>query len=101
MNFEDFLTLHLSEDELLTWEAICISNNHFEEPLHSKEYMSLFKATIFHNYEKGELPFAINNNAMHKFVSNYTRLKTNMHCFFADCIIENIFKKMEIFSSYF
>lgn len=54
-NFEDFLVLHSSTERVLEWVNICRECNHFASPMHSEEYMPLFKSQ-FPEYKKGELP---------------------------------------------
>ncbi len=101
MNFEDFLTLHLPQNELLEWEKICINNNHFNVPLYDKDYIPIFKENVFSDYEKGELPFSIDDKVMLNFMINYTSLRTSMHCTFADWLVNSVFKEIKIFSSFF
>ena len=54
-NFEDFLVLHCSTDRVHEWMNTCRAHNHFDIPMHSKEYETLFKDQ-FPEYKKGELP---------------------------------------------
>ena len=54
-NFEDFLVLHCSTDRVHEWMNTCRMHNHFDIPMHSKEYEFLFKDQ-FPEYKKGELP---------------------------------------------
>ena len=35
LNFEDFLIMHFSKDDVLKWQAICEERNHFCTPLSS------------------------------------------------------------------
>lgn len=54
-NFEDFLILHCTPDRVKQWVAICNAHGHIEHPLHSAEYIPLFRQ-LFPEYEKGKLP---------------------------------------------
>ncbi len=55
-NFEDFLSLHLNDDLLNSWEQICKQNHHFTTPMFAKTYESLFQ-NILSNYSKGNFPW--------------------------------------------
>lgn len=54
-NFEDFLVIHNSTERVHEWMNICREHNHFDAPMHSEEYMHLFK-NQFPEYRKGEMP---------------------------------------------
>lgn len=54
-NFEDFLVLHNSTNRVHDWLKVCREHNHFNSPMHSSEYMPLFKMQ-FPEYKKGRLP---------------------------------------------
>ncbi len=74
MNYEDFLTLHLDEKELLRWQAICEKHNHFTKPMNSAEYCPLINHhNIFGDgieYVKGALPFDLSLKKLEKAFAN-------------------------------
>lgn len=67
MNFEDFLILHENENTVSKW--IKLRGDHFEEPMHSDEYLSKFKL-IKPNYKKGELTPPIDKSRFEMMLNN-------------------------------
>lgn len=57
-NFEDFISLQLSEDKSLSWCITCNGKGHFREPLYSEEYEPLF-ISLVPGYKKGKLPIEL------------------------------------------
>lgn len=56
-NFEDFLMLHYDDSTLNKWLEKCAEKNHAANPMHSEQYVTLFKE-IFPDYQKGDLLFS-------------------------------------------
>lgn len=54
-NFEDYLILHHDYETIKLWYNISSSHNHIIQPLHSAQYLPLYRQ-LFPKYEKGELP---------------------------------------------
>ena len=82
-NFEDFLTLHMEENFLETWQRICTSNNHFLSPMHAIIYEPLFKENIIIGYEKGTMPFQITEEHLNRLWKNQDDSSILFHCDFA------------------
>lgn len=53
-NFEDFIAMHLEEDDFQTWLEMMDNENHWQSPLHSESYEPLFKEMLS-GYKKGHL----------------------------------------------
>ena len=69
-NFEDFLTLHLTNDKLNKWNEICRDKSHFENPMHAVTYEPLYKENIIGKYKKGEMPFKIDDEHIERLLKN-------------------------------
>lgn len=55
MNFEDFLILHYTEQEILALQSKLNHKNHFIKPLIAEKYEPIYK-TVIKDYSKGNLP---------------------------------------------
>lgn len=58
-NFEDFLVMHLDDDNMKIWIQECVRHSHNITPMHQDTYLPLLKNHCFKNYEKGQIPFVI------------------------------------------
>lgn len=67
MNFEDFLILHENKETISAWLKLC--GNHFNEPMHSEEYLIKFKQIVPY-YKKGELTPPIDKARFEAMLSN-------------------------------
>ena len=85
-NFEDFLATHLAEDELARWLEVCRSNGHLKTPLHSEEYISLFREVLFPQYSKGDIPFPLTQERIERMLQNQNKGDMPLHCDFANTI---------------
>ncbi len=54
-NFEDFWAMHLEDDIFQAWLNLMTAKHHWTMPLHSKDYLPLFRQTCVVGYDKGEL----------------------------------------------
>jgi len=93
MNYEDFLTMHLSSEKLNNWLFFCNKRNHFTAPSHSSEYLSEFVKFIG-NYSKGEIPFEINKQTLENLKKHQEDSSIPFKCDFADelfCLLGNNF----------
>ena len=53
-NFEDFIVMHLLDDKVEAWKAICTREGHFTSPMHAINYVPLLlKHSILPGYKKG------------------------------------------------
>ena len=85
-NFEDFLVTHLAEDELARWLEVCRSSGHLKEPLHSEQYIPLFRETLFPQYSKGDIPFPLTHECIERMLQNQDKDDMPLHCDFANTI---------------
>ncbi len=85
-NFEDFLATHLDLSRLRTWVEHCRKTRHLEAPLPSSRHIPLFRQVLFHNYEKGSLPFAFSPMVLQQMLENQAREGMPFHCDFADLV---------------
>ena len=85
-NFEDFLATHLDAEQLGEWIAICRQRHHWEVPLHSAEYLELFKTQLFADYQKGALPFELSPEMLRQMLENQNIHDCPAHCEFAEVI---------------
>lgn len=81
MNFEDFLALHTDEGVLENWFQVCSREKHHINPMTEERYMPLFKAHMFTNYQKGDIPFVINEERLNNLFKNNAKYFFN--CGFA------------------
>ena len=85
-NFEDFLTTHLAENELARWLEVCRNSGHLMTPLHSEQYIPLFRETLFPRYSKGDIPFLLTQERIERMLQNQDKGEMPLHCDFADTI---------------
>lgn len=69
MNFEDFLMLHCSREQLDSWVDLCASREHYAKPMHADEYEPLVRQ-YWPSYRKGELPFELTAERVQKMFQN-------------------------------
>jgi hypothetical protein len=71
-NFEDFMIMHFDDLVLSKWENICNNTHHFDNPMHSEQYMKLIKDNLFPDYTKSSLTkdFVINKNSLKKLIEH-------------------------------
>lgn len=81
MNFEDFLSLHYSDQEIIAFERILEKKNHFCQPLTEDSYLPCFKSNICPDYQKGDLPFVLDKIRLDIMFNNLGKYK--MDCDFA------------------
>ncbi|MGM0431229.1 MAG: hypothetical protein ACQEQU_00785 [Spirochaetota bacterium] len=90
MNFEDFLSMHLSREELNWWWVSCTSRNHFTTPSHSNDYIPAFKECIDEEYTKGEIPIEINCQSLANMRRHQEDPSIPFKCDFAEVLFELI-----------
>ncbi|MDR2869663.1 MAG: hypothetical protein LBV04_04350 [Deferribacteraceae bacterium] len=86
MNFEDFLIMHLEDDKLKKWEALCRKQGHFITPMIADAYKPLLREHIFRDYRKGFLPdqFAITQDCLARLFQHNKDDKIPFRSDFAD-----------------
>lgn len=91
-NFEDFLVMHLGDDISDNWHQILNTQNHFNIPLKSDQYIPLIKEKIavFNNYEKGDIPFEITLDHIKQAYKIHQNQNINFKCNFLDFINDNV-----------
>lgn len=70
MNFEDFLMLHMNPQRVFKWQAVAGAHDHFRHPLPASVYLPVYKATCFHHYRKGRMPFKLNAQTLGQLFHN-------------------------------
>ena len=85
-NFEDFLVMHLSEDNLEKWREICKKHDHFHNPMHSDTYEPLYIQNIFPNYKKGDMPIEINEENLKLAIERQNDPTIEFKCDFLNLI---------------
>lgn len=88
-NFEDFLVMHLDEEQVLQWQRICDQQAHFQCPLYSEQVERLIKQHIFPDYQKGQIPFEITE----KHITNLVKNQNNPAIKFKSDFVEKFFIK--------
>lgn len=85
-NFEDFLVMHLDDHISDNWHQILNTQNHFNIPLKSDEYIPLIKENmdVFNNYEKGDIPFEITLDNIKQAYKIHQTTTINFKCDFLD-----------------
>jgi len=68
MNGEDFIILHKENNIIKQWENVCIENNHFKNPMPSKDYLTKFKELV-PKYKKGDTP-ALTPELLNQCINN-------------------------------
>ena len=93
-NFEDFLALHLDDEKLRKWEDVCRAQDHFRTPMLAKDYMPLVRAHLFPGYQKGEIPFELDNAALQNLFRHNADPTVPFKSDFAAFLLEeNIFSR--------
>lgn len=87
-NFEDFLATHLTETELIRWLEVCHQAGHLRLPLHSEEYLPLFKSNLFPSYSKGNLPFELTEGKIRQMLENQSKQEMPLSSEVAEFISE-------------
>ena len=85
-NFEDFLATHLAEDDLARWLDVCRSSGHLRIPLHSEQYIPLFREALFPQYSKGDIPFSLTQEYIERMLHKQDNNEIPLHCDFADIV---------------
>lgn len=88
MNFEDFLSLHYSDSEVIAFEKILEKKNHFRYPLTEDSYLPCFKSNLCPEYQKEDLPFVLDKNRLDTMFNNLGKYK--MNCGFAYWLKEQL-----------
>lgn len=70
MNFEDFLALHSDGKILENWFQVCSREKHHIKPMIEEKYMPLVRKHLFKDYQKGDIPFAINEERLNNLFRN-------------------------------
>lgn len=47
-----------------------LQHNHFSQPLHAKDYMSLYHSHVLKDYTKGEIPFELSMEHIRRLCAN-------------------------------
>jgi hypothetical protein len=89
-NFEDFMFLHLDDDQLGIWLNTCLAHNHFSKPMHAEEYMPLVQKH-FINYKKGDLPFDITLEKIGNLFRHNKNSKIHLRSDFTDFLKKEVF----------
>lgn len=91
-NFEDFLVLHLGDEQVEQWRKLCGGGT---EPLHERDYLPLL-ATIFPDYAKPSLPAPLSPLTPTLLANAYRHSKDEsipFHCDFIEKLVPLILAK--------
>lgn len=92
MNFEDFLSMHLETEDVNRWWVSCNGRNHFSSPSHSSEYIPEFIKFLGDQYNKGEIPIAVNASSLENLKKHQEDPSIPFACDFA----AEVFRLMEM-----
>lgn len=95
-NFEDFLVLHLGDEQVAQWVNLC---NGGSDPLHERDYLPLLPA-LFPDYQKPNLPAALLVLTPHHLANAYRHSRDTaipFHCDFIERLVPLIIEKQPDF----
>lgn len=70
MNFEDFLMLHMNQEQVFKWQTVARAHDHFQHPMPASVYLPVYKTACFHHYRKGRMPFKLNAQTLGQMFNN-------------------------------
>lgn len=95
MNFEDFIAMHLSKENVNKWCKFCSQRNHFTKPSHNHEYIEEFSDFLeiyseLGPYSKGEIPIDIDEQSLNNLKVTQNNKNILLKCDFARIFLEKI-----------
>lgn len=86
-NYEDFLMLYQPKNVVLAYQEKCESFKHFDSPMKSGKIEEVIR-DFFPNYEKGKLPFTLDEQAIINLQKNNKDPEISFHSDFVDLLEE-------------